>query len=89
MPGIKEYYTHFKTLAESKGLEADEAIYSISKDGDSYFYDIIDSNTLNKIYGEEKKNGETKIDQIIIESLQFRDSLGFLYKINNEKRFNS
>ena len=85
LPGIKEYYLHFKTLAESKGLKADEAIYSISKDGETYFYDIIDSNTLNKIYGERKKNGEFKVDQIIVESLQFRDSLGFPYKINNEK----
>ena len=85
LPGIKEYYLHFKTLAESKGLKADEAIYSISKDGETYFYDIIDSNTLNKIYRERKKNGETKVDQIIVESLQFRDSLGFPYKINNEK----
>ena len=85
LPGIKEYYTHFKTLAESKGLKADEAIYSISKDGDAYFYDIIDSKALNKIYGERKKNGEIKVDQISIESLQFWDSLGFPYKVNNEK----
>ena len=85
LPGIKEYYLYFKNLAEKKGLKADEAIYSISKDGETYFYDIIDSNSLNKIYGMKKKNGIIKVDQIFYETLIFRDSLGAPYKINNEK----
>ena len=85
LPGIKEYYLNFKALAEKKGLEPDEAIYSISKDGEAYFYDIIEPYSLNKIYGIKKKNGETKVDQIFVETLQFRDGFGLPYKVNSEE----
>ena len=60
MPGIKEYYLNFKALAENKGLEPDEAIYSISKDGETYFYDIMEPYSLNKIYGIKKKMEKQK-----------------------------
>ena len=45
---------------------------------ETYFYDIFDSNFLNQIYGE--KNGEIRVDQIIAESLKFRDNLLFPIK---------
>ena len=85
LPGIKEYYLHFKNIAEEKGLEADEAIYSISKDGETYFYDIIEPRSLNKIFRIRKKNGEKKVDQIFDKTMQFRDSFAIPYKVNNEK----
>ena len=61
LPGIKEYFSHFKELAERKNLRPEEAIFSISKEGETTFYDIIDPFTLNKVYGERIKKGEKKV----------------------------
>ena len=83
LPGIKEYYQNFKALAESKGLAPEDAIYSISQEGETFFYDIIDPYTMNKIYGQRKINGITKYDIIDVNTIQFRDSLGYPYKVNN------
>ena len=83
LPGIKEYYQNFRALAESKGLAPEDAIYSISQEGETFFYDIIDPYTMNKIYGQRKINGITKYDIIDVNTIQFRDSLGYPYKVNN------
>ena len=85
LPGIKKFYSNFKALAQSKGLRPEEAIYSISLDGEAIFYDIIEINSFNKIYGERKVNGITKYDIIDINTLQFRDNQGYPYKVKNFK----
>ena len=85
LPGIKEYYLHFKQLAESKGLSPEDAIYNISREGETYFYDIIDPFSMNKIYGQREKNGKIKSDIIHLNTLQFRDNLGIPYKVENFK----
>jgi len=85
LPGIKEYYKHFKFLAEEKGLEPDEAIYSITENGEAMFYDIFDPNSLHKIYGERSMNGEIKSDFIDIKTLEFRDNFGYPIKVDDYK----
>ena len=89
LPGIREYYIHFKKLVEefnknygkNKYLCPEDAIYSISKNGDAYYYGIIDPNSMNKIFGKKEKN--KNYDKIHIETLQFRDNLGFPYTVSN------
>ena len=45
---------NFKQLAEAKGLTKEDAIYSISEEGDAYNYAIIDPNSMNKIFSSEE-----------------------------------
>ena len=85
LPGIKRYYLHFKALAESKNLDPEDAIYSISQEGETTFYDILDNIALNKIYGEREKNGKIKSDIIDISTIQFIDNSGYPYKVKNFK----
>ena len=84
LPSVRKYYLHFKTLAEKLKLKPDEAIYSISEDGESKFYDIIEVNTLNRIYRDiQDKNGNINIDKIDITTILFRDNLGNLIPVND------
>ena len=83
LPGIKEYYMHFKKLAVIKDLSPEDAIYSITKEGNAYYYDIIEPYTLAKIFRGRYKNGEMKSDFINLDTIQFKDYLGFTYKEEN------
>ena len=87
LPGIRQYYLHFKYLAEKLNLEPEDAIYSISQDGNAYNYSIIDPNTMKKIFGIKKGSGKKEeIQDIIpINTLQFRDNFGYPYKVNSMK----
>ena len=70
-------------MSEQKGLKPDEAIYSITENGEAIFYDIFDPNSLHKIYGERNVNGEIKSDFIDIKTLEFRDNFGYPIKVND------
>ena len=95
LPGIKEYYSHFKTLfdnkykelnpesSEFKELNPEDAIYKINKKGEAYYYDIIEPYSLNKIFKGRIKNGKAKYDFIQLNNLQFIDNLGLPYQVNN------
>ena len=70
LPGIKEYYNHFKKLAEVKGLSPEDAINSITIEGETTFYDIIDKNSYQKIYKRRiSSDGLEKSDFIGIGTL--------------------
>ena len=83
LPGIKEYYIHFKKLAKSKGLSPEDAIYSITKEGNAYNYAIIDPNTYRKIFSESNKNGKIQHEYINLDDIEFIDYLGLKYKESN------
>jgi hypothetical protein len=95
LPGIKEFYSHFKTLfdnkykelnpesSEFKELNPEDAIYKINKKGEAYYYDIIEPYSLNKIFKGRIKNGKAKYDFIQLNNLQFIDNLGLPYQVNN------
>ena len=88
LPGIKEYYLYFQRIAQSIGLAPEDAIYTITKEGESsYFCEIKDVNTMQKIYGKGiGSNGTIKSNCTIdIGTLQFRDIFGYPYKVNNLK----
>ena len=85
LPGMREHYMNFKQLAEAKGLTKEDAIYSISEEGDAYFYDIIEPKTMNKIFGRKIKGGKTKDDIINLNTLVFRDNFGYPFKVKNYK----
>ena len=78
LPGMREYYLHFKKLSEETKLDPEDAIFSISKEGNAIFYEIMDPFSMNKIFS-------TKEDKIYLNTLQFIDNFGFPYKVNNFK----
>ena len=86
LPGIKEYYSHFKTLSEIKeikDLSREDAIYKINKRGEAYYYDIIEPYSFNKIFRAKEKNGKTKYDFVNMNTLQFIDNFGYPYQVKN------
>ena len=102
LPGISQCYLHFKKLFEelnslfkkdknnNKNISPEDAIYSISDEGDAYIYDIIDPNSMNKIFSEKsqyEKNDFKNIRKYIknVQTMQFIDNLGYPYKVKNFK----
>ena len=83
LPGIKEYYIHFKKLAEKIGLSPQDAIYKISNKGDAFYYKIIEPQTLKNIFKVISKKGKIKNDFININTIQFYDNFGIPYKVSN------
>ena len=72
----------FKKIAKTKGLSPEAAIYSISEQGDAFYYDIIEPSTLEKIFGTRIRNGK-KNEIMHINTITFRDNFGYPYKVNN------
>ena len=101
LPGVRQCYLHFKKLFEElnklskkdKSLSPKDAIYSISEEGDVYNYAIIDPNSMNKIFSSEeskyKKSDFKNIKKYIknIQTMQFIDNLGYLYKVKKLKNY--
>ena len=96
LPGVKQCYLHFKELIDelnnlfNKGsnLSPNDAIYSISPEGDSYYCDILEPNNMNKIFSEnskDKKDDNKNITKFIknVQTMQFIDNLGYLYNVKN------
>ena len=96
LPGVKQCYLHFKELInelnnlsnKGRDLSPNDAIYSISPEGDSYTYDILDPNSMNKIFSEnlkDKKDDNKNIRQYIknVQTMQFIDNLGYPYNVKN------
>ena len=83
LPGIKDYYIHLKEIAKMRILNPEDALYSITKEGEEILYEIIDKYTFNIIYKERVgEDGFPKFDLINFGILQFRDCLGYPYKVN-------
>ena len=61
LPGFRDNYMFFKKIAKTKGLSPEAAIYSISEQGDAFYYDIIEPSTLEKIFGTRIRNGKKKM----------------------------
>ena len=96
LPGVKQCYLHFKELINelnnisNKGsnLSPNDAIYSISPEGDAYYYDILDPNSMNKIFSENsnmQKDDNKNIRKYIknVQTMQFIDNLGYPYNVKN------
>ena len=61
LPGMRKYYLHFEKLAKEKrlkDLKPEDAIFSISQEGNAYYYEIMDPGNMVKIFGREKKDVE-------------------------------
>ena len=81
--GIRQHYLYLKELSKKLNIKPEDAIYSISQDGNAYNYSIIDPNTMIKMFGK-KKEGNNEISDIIpLNTILFRDNLGNPYKVNN------
>ena len=82
LQGIRQYYLYFKKLSQKLEINPEDAIYSISKEGNAYNYSIMNPNEMNKIFGIKK--GKTEIEDIIsLNTLIFRDNYGNPYRVNN------
>ena len=83
LPGMRDIYINFKKIANSLKLKSDEAIFSVSEEGEAVFYEIIDPSSMNKIFGRKIKNGRETNEIININTLQFRDNFGYPIKVKN------
>ena len=78
----EEVFTTQTRLA-FEGLSPEDAIYSITKEGNAYNYAIIDPNTYRKIFSESNKNGKIQHKYINLDDIEFIDYLGLKYKESN------